>query len=67
MDCFGHSVTSNNTFQVSITRAKRQFFLVANSDTMKESKELSRLLEIITEHGTIIELSKKRAKQVQKR
>jgi superfamily I DNA and/or RNA helicase len=67
MDCFGHSVTSNNIFQVSITRAKRQFFLVANSDTMKESKELNRLLEIITEHGTVIELSKKRTQKLQKR
>lgn len=49
--------TLNSRFQVSVTRAKRQFFICANSMTMMESKELTALYGTIKEHGKIVNLS----------
>ncbi|KAI6177486.1 hypothetical protein M3Y97_00912900 [Aphelenchoides bicaudatus] len=50
-------LTDLRRMNVSVTRAKRQFFLVANSMTMNQSKELAELLNVIKDNGRIESLS----------
>jgi superfamily I DNA and/or RNA helicase len=59
-------LTDLRRMNVSVTRARRQFFLVANSDTMRESSELNKLLSTMSEHGVVVKLANENRAKVRK-